>query len=123
MKFTDLIDNYLRDYINESVTLNIISLIKTIKLCEDIENVTIDNYVYSNNKYAMNIYDGDIIRGYQRYVIWYIYKNKDYDIQMCSIYEDYYNDSLAGNNNDDIMGVRHNFKELEIEYMALAIKK
>ena len=39
MKFTDLIDNYLRDYINESVTLNIISLIKTIKLCEDIENV------------------------------------------------------------------------------------
>ena len=117
MKFTDLIDNYLRDYINEGVTLNIISLIQTIKECEDIENVTIDNNVYSNNKYAMNIYDGRIRCGYQKYVIWYIYKNKDYDIQMCSIYEDYYNDSLAGSNNDDIMGVSHKFKELEIEYI------
>ena len=103
MKFTDLIDNYLRDYINEGVTLNIISLIKTIKECEDVENVTIDNHVYSNNKYAMNIYDGRIRRGYQKYVIWYIYKNKDYDIQMCSIYEDYYNDWLAGSNDDNVM--------------------
>ena len=117
MKFTDLIDNYLRDYINEGVTLNIISLIQTIKECEDIENVTIDNHVYSNNKYAMNIYDGRIRRGYQKYVIWYIYKNKDYDIQMCSIYEDYYNDSLAGSNDDNVMGVSHKFKELEIEYI------
>ena len=117
MKFTDLIDNYLRDYINEGVTLNIISLIQTIKECEDIENVTIDNYVYSNNKYAMNIYDGRIRRGYQKYVIWYIYKNKDYDIQMYSIYEDYYNDSLAGSNDDNVMGVKHEFKELERDYI------
>ena len=119
MKFTDLIDNYLRDYINESVTLNIISLIKTIKLCEDIENVTIDNYIYSNNKYAMNIYDGDIIKGYQRYVIWYIYKNDNYDIQIISIHEGYYNDWLAGNDNDDMFGVKHKFKELEIEYLMV----
>ena len=117
MKFTDLIDNYLRDYINEGVTLNIISLIQTIKECEDIENVTIDNHVYSNNKYAMNIYDGRIRRGYQKYVIWYIYKNKDYDIQMYSIYEDYYNDSLAGSNDDNVMGVKHEFKELERDYI------
>ena len=117
MKFTDLIDNYLRDYINEGVTLNIISLIQTIKECEDIENVTIDNHVYSNNKYAMNIYDGQIKCGYQKYVIWYIYKNKDYDIQMYSIYEDYYNDSLAGSNDDNVMGVKHEFKELERDYI------
>ena len=118
MKFTDLIDNYLRDYINESVTLNIISLIKTIKLCEDIENVTIDNYVYSNNKYAMNIYDGDIIRGYQRYVIWYIYKNDNYDIQIISIYEEDTNGWLVGNiyDNNEV-GLKHKFKELEIEYL------
>ena len=120
MKFIDLVDNYLRDYINESVTLNIISLIKTIKLCEDIENVTIDNYVYSNNKYAMNIYDGDIIRGYQRYVIWYIYKNDNYDIQIISIYEDCNNDWLAGDPcNNDPLGVKHKFKELEIEYLIV----
>ena len=117
MKFTDLIDNYLRDYINEGITLNIISLIQTIKECEDIENVTIDNHVYSNNKYAMNIYDGRIRRGYQKYVIWYIYKNKDYDIQIYSIYEDYYNDWLAGNNDDNVMGVKHEFKELERDYI------
>ena len=65
----------------------------------------------------MNIYDGQIKCGYQKYVIWYIYKNKDYDIQLYSIYEDYYNDWLADNNNDDIMGVSHEFKELEIEYV------
>ena len=117
MKFTDLIDAYLRDYINEGITLDIISLIKTIKECEDVENVTIDNHSYSHNKYAMNIYDGQIKCGYQKYVIWYIYKNKDYDIQLYSIYEDYYNDWLAENDNDDIMGVSHKFKELEIEYV------
>ena len=117
MKFTDLIDIYLRDYINEGITLDIISLIKTIKECEDVENVTIDNHSYSHNKYAMNIYDGQIKCGYQKYVIWYIYKNKDYDIQLYSIYEDYYNDWLAENDNDDIMGVSHKFKELEIEYV------
>ena len=117
MKFTDLIDNYLKDYVDEKVKLNIISLIKTIKECEDVENVTIDNYEYSNRKYAMNIYDGRIIRGGQKYVIWYIYKNKNYDIQLYSIYEDYYNDWLAENNDDDIMGVSHKFKELEIEYV------
>lgn len=122
MKFTDLIDNYLRDYINESVILNIISLIKTIKLCEDIKNVTIDNYVYSNNKYAMNIYDGDIIRGCQRYVIWYIYKDDNYDIQIIAIYKDYNNEWLAGNPYDYeevVVGVKHKFKELEIEYLMV----
>ena len=117
MKFTDLIDAYLRDYINEGITLDIISLIKTIKECEDVENVTIDNHAYSNNKHAMNIYDGQIKCGYQKYVIWYVYKNKNYDIQLYSIYEDYYNDWLAENNDDDIMGVSHKFKELEIEYL------
>lgn len=117
MKFTDLIDNYLRGYINESVTLSIISLIKTILQCEDVENVTIDNYVYSNNKYAMNIYDGRIKKGAQKYIIWYIYKNKDYDIQMFSIYENHYNDWLADNNNSDVIGVSHKFKELEREYI------
>ena len=117
MKFIDLVDAYLKDYINEGITLDIISLIKTIKECEDVENVTIDNHAYSNNKYAMNIYDGQIKCGYQKYVIWYIYKNKNYDIQLYSIYEDYYNDWLAENNDDDIMGVSHKFKELEIEYL------
>ena len=120
MRFIDLVDDYLKDYTNEMVRLNIISLIETIKLCEDIENVTIDNYVYSNNKYAMNIYDGDIIRGYQRYVIWYIYKNDNYDIQIISIYEDYNNDWLAGDPCDeDPSGVKHKFKELEIEYLMV----
>ena len=120
MKFTDLIDNYLRDYINEGVTLNIISLIQTIKECEDIENVTIDNYVYSNNKYAMNIYDGQIKCGYQKYVIWYIYKNDNYDIQIISIYEDCNNDWLAGDPcNNNPLGVKHKFKELEIEYLIV----
>ena len=118
MKFTDLIDAYLRDYINEAITLDIISLIKTIKECEDVENVTIDNHSYRHNKYAMNIYDGDIIRGYQRYVIWYIYKNDNYDIQIISIYEDCNNDWLAGDPcNNDPLGVKHKFKELEIEYL------
>lgn len=118
MRFIDLVDDYLKDYTNEMVKLNIISLIETIKLCEDVENVTIDNYEYSNNKYAMNIYDGDIIRGYQRYVIWYIYKNDNYDIQIISIYEDCNNDWLAGDPcNNDPLGVKHKFKELEIEYL------
>ena len=120
MRFIDLVDDYLKDYTNEMVRLNIISLIETIKLCEDVENVTIDNYVYSNNKYAMNIYDRDIIRGYQRYVIWYIYKNDNYDIQIISIYEDYNNDWLAGDPCDeDPSGVKHKFKELEIEYLMV----
>ena len=44
MKFTDLIDNYLRDYINEGITLDIISLIKTIKECEDIEEKIVLTY-------------------------------------------------------------------------------
>ena len=117
MKFKDLIDAYLRDYINEGITLDIISLIKTIKECEDVENVTIDNHVYSNNKYAMNICDRRIRLGYQKYVIWYVYKNKNYDIQLYSIYEDYYNDWLAGSNNDNVMGVKHEFKELERDYI------
>ena len=118
MKFTDLIDNYLRDYINEGITLDIISLIKTIKECEDVENVTIDNHAYSNNKYAMNIYDGQIKCGYQKYVIWYIYKKYDYDIEIISMYEDCNNDWLAGDPcNNDPLGVKHKFKELEIEYL------
>ena len=120
MRFIDLVDDYLKDYTNEMVKLNIISLIETIKLCEDVENVTIDNYEYSNNKYAMNIYDGDIIRGYQRYVIWYIYKDENYDIQIFGIYENYNNDWLAGDPCDDgPSGVKHKFKELEIEYLMV----
>ena len=117
MKFTDLIDNYLKDYVDEKVKLNIISLIKTIKECEDVENVTIDNYEYSNRKYAMNIYDGRIIRGGQKYVIWYIYKDENYDIRIISIYEEDGNGWLAGNPYDDNeIGLKHKFKELERKY-------
>lgn len=119
MKFIDLVDVYLRDYVNEGITLDIISLIKTIKECEDVENVTIDNHSYSRNKYAMNIYDGQIKCGYQKYVIWYVYKNKNYDIQLYSIHEDCYNDWLAENNDSDIAGVEHKFKELELEYIMV----
>ena len=118
MKFTDLIDNYLKDYVDEKIKLNVISLIKTIKECEDIENVTIDYYVYSNNKYAMNIYDGRISKGSQKYVIWYIYKDENYDIRIISIYEEGTNGWLVGNiyDNNEV-GLKHKFKELEIEYI------
>lgn len=119
MKFKDLIDAYLRDYINEGITLDIISLIKTILQCKDVKNVTIDNHVYSNNRYAMNIYNGRIKSGAQKYVIWYVYKNNNYDIQIFSIYEDNYNECLAGNNDSDIAGVEHKFKELELEYIMV----
>ena len=45
-------------------------------------------------------------------------KNDNYDIQIISIYEDCNNDWLAGDPcNNNPLGVKHKFKELEIEYL------
>lgn len=116
MTFSELENNYLIEMTKEFATVNIISLINTIKQCSDVKRVKLENYVYSNNDYALNVYTS--IPGPRReMLIWYRYLDTiSEDVILVGIRDFDINYSVEVRKYVDI-GAKHIFSEREKEYL------
>ena len=115
MTFSELENNYLIEMAKERAVMNIISLINTIKECSDVNEVKLQNYVYSDNDYALNVYTSR--PGPKReMLIWYRYLDTmSEDIILIGIRDYNINYSVEVRKYVDI-GAKHIFSEREKKY-------
>ena len=116
MTFSELENNYLIEMTKEFATVNIISLINTIKQCSDVKGVKLENYVYNDNDYALNVYTSR--PGPKReMLIWYRYLDTmSEDIVLVGIRDSYINYSVEVRKSLEI-GAKHIFSEREKKYL------
>lgn len=116
MKFSELENDYLIEMTKELTVMNIISLINTIKECSDVKGVKLENYVYSDNDYALNVYTSR--PGPKReMLIWYRYLDTiSEDIILVGIRDYSINYSVEVRKYVDT-GAKHIFSEREREYL------
>ena len=116
MTFSELENNYLIEMAKERAVMNIISLINTIKECSDVNEVKLENYVYNDNDYALNVYTS---RRYPKkeMLIWYRYLDTmSEDIVLVGIRDSYINYSVEVRKSLEI-GAKHIFSEREKKYL------
>ena len=116
MTFSELENNYLIEMTKELAVVNIISLINTIKECSDVNEVKLENYVYSDNDYALNIYTSRRSPK-KEMLIWYRYLDTiSEDIILVGIRDNSINYSVEVRKYVDI-GAKHIFSEREKKYL------
>ena len=116
MTFSELENNYLIEMTKEFATVNIISLINTIKECSDVNEVKLENYVYSDNDYALNVYTSRRSPK-KEMLIWYRYLDAvSEDIVLVGIRDSYINYSVEVRKSLEI-GAKHIFTEREKKYL------
>ena len=116
MTFSELENNYLIEMTKEFAVINIISLINTIKECSDVNEVKLENYVYSDNDYALNVYTSRRSPK-KEMLIWYRYLDTiSEDIILVGIRDNSINYSVEVRKYVDI-GAKHIFSEREKKYL------
>lgn len=116
MTFSELENNYLIEMTKEFAVVNIISLINTIKECSDVNEVKLENYVYSDNDYALNVYTSRRSPK-KEMLIWYRYLDTmSEDIVLVGIRDSYINYSVEVRKSLEI-GAKHIFSEREKKYL------
>ena len=116
MTFSELENDYLIEMTKELVVVNIISLINTIKECSDVNEVKLENYVYSDNDYALNVYTSRRSPK-KEMLIWYRYLDAvSEDIVLVGIRDSYINYSVEVRKSLEI-GAKHIFTEREKKYL------
>ena len=116
MTFSELENNYLIEMTKEFAVINIISLINTIKECSDVNEVKLENYVYSDNDYALNVYTSRRSPK-KEMLIWYRYLDTmSEDIVLVGIRDSYINYSVEVRKSLEIGG-KHVFSKREREYL------
>lgn len=116
MTFSELENNYLIEMTKEFAVINIISLINTIKECSDVNEVKLENYVYSDNDYALNVYTSRRSPK-KEMLIWYRYLDTmSEDIVLVGIRDSYINYSVEVRKSLEI-GAKHIFSEREKKYL------
>lgn len=116
MTFSELENNYLIEMAKERAVVNIISLINTIKECSDVNEVKLENYVYSENDYALNVYTSRRSPK-KEMLIWYRYLDTmSEDIVLVGIRDSYINYSVEVRKSLEI-GAKHIFTEREKKYL------
>ena len=116
MTFSELENNYLIEMTKERAVVNIISLINTIKECSDVNEVKLENYVYSDNDYALNVYTSRRSPK-KEMLIWYRYLDAvSEDIVLVGIRDSYINYSVEVRKSLE-KGAKHVFSEREREYL------
>ena len=116
MTFSELENNYLIEMAKERAVVNIISLINTIKECSDVNEVKLENYVYSDNDYALNVYTSRRSPK-KEMLIWYRYLDTmSEDIVLVGIRDSYINYSVEVRKSLEI-GAKHIFSEREKKYL------
>lgn len=116
MTFSELENNYLIEMAKERAVVNIISLINTIKECSDVNEVKLENYVYSDNDYALNVYTSRRSPK-KEMLIWYRYLDTmSEDIVLVGIRDSYINYSVEVRKSLEI-GAKHIFTEREKKYL------
>ena len=116
MTFSELENNYLIEMAKERAVMNIISLINTIKECSDVNEVKLENYVYNDNDYALNVYTSRRSPK-KEMLIWYRYLDAvSEDIVLVGIRDSYINYSVEVRKSLEI-GAKHIFTEREKKYL------
>ena len=116
MTFSELENNYLIEMTKEFAVVNIISLINTIKECSDVNEVKLENYVYSDNDYALNVYTSRRSPK-KEMLIWYRYLDTmSEDIILIGIRDYNINYSVEVRKYVE-KGAKHVFSEREREYL------
>ena len=116
MTFSELENNYLIEMTKEFAVINIISLINTIKECSDVNEVKLENYVYSDNDYALNVYTSRPIPK-KAMLIWYRYLDAvSEDIVLVGIRDSSINYSVEVRQYVET-GAKHIFSEREKKYL------
>ena len=116
MTFSELENNYLIEMTKERAVVNIISLINTIKECSDVNEVKLENYVYSDNDYALNVYTSRRSPK-KEMLIWYRYLDTmSEDIVLVGIRDSYINYSVEVRKSLGT-GAKHIFTEREKKYL------
>ena len=116
MTFSELENNYLIEMAKERAVVNIISLINTIKECSDVNEVKLENYVYNDNDYALNVYTSRRSPK-KEMLIWYRYLDTmSEDIVLVGIRDSYINYSVEVRKSLEI-GAKHIFSEREKKYL------
>ena len=116
MTFSELENNYLIEMAKERAVMNIISLINTIKECSDVNEVKLENYVYNDNDYALNVYTSRRSPK-KEMLIWYRYLDTmSEDIVLVGIRDSYINYSVEVRKSLEI-GAKHIFSEREKKYL------
>ena len=116
MTFSELENNYLIEMTKEFAVVNIISLINTIKECSDVNEVKLENYVYNDNDYALNVYTSRRSPK-KEMLIWYRYLDTmSEDIVLVGIRDSYINYSVEVRKSLEI-GAKHIFSEREKKYL------
>ena len=116
MTFSELENNYLIEMAKERAVMNIISLINTIKECSDVNEVKLENYVYNDNDYALNVYTSRRSTK-KEMLIWYRYLDAvSEDIVLVGIRDSYINYSVEVRKSLEI-GAKHIFSEREKKYL------
>ena len=116
MTFSELENNYLIEMTKEFAVINIISLINTIKECSDVNEVKLENYVYSDNDYALNVYTSRRSPK-KEMLIWYRYLDTmSEDIVLIGIRDSRANYSVEVRKSLEI-GAKHIFSEREKKYL------
>ena len=116
MTFSELENNYLIEMAKERAVMNIISLINTIKECSDVNEVKLENYVYNDNDYALNVYTSRRSPK-KEMLIWYRYLDTmSEDIVLVGIRDSYINYSVEVRKSLEI-GAKHIFTEREKKYL------
>lgn len=116
MTFSELENNYLIEMTKELTVMNIISLINTIKECSDVKGVKLENYVYNDNDYALNVYTSRP-GPKKEMLIWYRYLDTiSEDVILVGIRDFDINYSVEVRKYVDI-GAKHIFSEREREYL------
>ena len=116
MTFSELENNYLIEMTKEFATVNIISLINTIKECSDVNEVKLENYVYNDNDYALNVYTSRRSPK-KEMLIWYRYLDEtSEDIVLIGIRDSFINYSVEVRKYVE-KGAKHVFSKREREYL------
>ena len=116
MTFSELENNYLIEMAKERAVVNIISLINTIKECSDVNEVKLENYVYSDNDYALNVYTSRRSPK-KEMLIWYRYLDTiSEDIILVGIRDNSINYSVEVRQYVET-GAKHIFSEREKKYL------
>lgn len=115
MTFSELEYDYLIDITREQTVVNIISLLKTIELCEDVISARLEDYVYNDNDYAIRIITINP-QPKNEYIIWYRYIDKiKEDVLLVGIRDDNINYSIEMRKYME-PGEVHIFSNREIEF-------
>ena len=116
MTFSELENNYLIEMAKERAVMNIISLINTIKECSDVNEVKLENYVYNDNDYALNVYTSRRSPK-KEMLIWYRYLDTvSEDIVLVGIRDSYINYSVEVRKSLGTVA-KHIFTEREKKYL------